>query len=502
MTAALSAPDILSMSADEAREVLAAREKSMADFREIVSAKLMLEDPDAPRAPEWQLPDDFQEDPEVAAMFDALQAGREEDSEAAVAHIAHQIASRIMPSKPQWLWRGWLVQNALNLLVGRQGSGKTTFLAHIVAALTTDIPLPGDTAHDPITCGILSLEEPADRVVARLTAAGADLDRVQVLGDVEDFDDKGKPFTRRWSLPGDISILGKLIRQLRLSLVAVDGLGYSISGDSHNYAIVGSALAALAAEAARSGAAILGLVHPPKGASDPVTAAIGSTAWTAIPRISIVLGVDPSDDSGQRRLVRVGKSNYKTPESGLSFAIDDDAELEVGFVTAIRKDDTPAEDIVGAPASSEEKGERAEARDVLRALLAEGPMDGAEVVKASGINPASLKRARKDLGVVAQARRDQRGRVVGWIWFLPEDQRFTPCTPGTSGSEDQRFNPGRLSAPCAPGTSGLHQDKYPPSLPEAQGSGSSTPGPRSDETPPLDADLDGLFAAEDGERIS
>ena len=387
------------------------------------------------------------------------------DSEPAVARVTHKTASEITPSKPQWLWNGWVLLRALNLLTGRQGSGKTTFVAHLVAALSSGIPLPGDVDREAMTCAILSLEEPSDRVVARLHAAGADLDRVEVLGDVEDFDENGNLYRRRWSLPGDVSILGKLIEELDIRLVVIDGLGYSIVGDSHNYAVVGSALAALAGEAERSGAAILGLVHPPKGASDPVTAAIGSTAWTAIPRISIVLGVDPNDESGARRLVRVAKSNYKEPDNGLQFRIGDDPEFECGYVTALYSDDTAADVIVGAPVSIEEKGERAEARDVLRTLLADGPMDRADVIKASGIGEYTLKRARKDVGVKTEARRNTLGRVVGWTWSLPGDHKTNATGAMTS---------------CSPGSCGHTQGIQTVSAPEEQGSESGTPGLRSD----------------------
>jgi energy-coupling factor transporter ATP-binding protein EcfA2 len=371
------------------------------------------------------------------------------------ARITHQQAARITPSKPEWLWPGWLLLRALNLLTGRQGSGKTTFVAHLVAALSTGIPLPGDIGHEPITCAILSLEEPPDRVVARLHAAGADLERVEVLGDVEDHDDDGNPYRRRWALPRDISILGALVEELGIQLVVIDGLGYSIAGDSHNYAVVGSALAALAGEAERSGAAILGLVHPPKGASDPITAAIGSTAWTAIPRISIVLGTDPNDETGERRLVRVAKTNYKEPDSGLQFCIGDDPEFECGYVTALYRDDTAAEVIVGAPVSLEEKGERAEARDILRSLLAEGPMDGTEATKASGFSERTLRRARKDIGVRTEARRNMLGRVAGWTWSLPDGQAAKATRPIDSW-------------PCGP--SGHTQDKHTVSAPDGQAS--------------------------------
>src|ERR1019366_10712342 len=87
------------------------------------------------------------------------------------ARVTHQQAARITPSRPEWLWTGWLLLRALNLLTGRQGSGKTTFVAHLVAALSSCIPLPGDVDREAMTCAILSLEEPSDRVVARLHAA-------------------------------------------------------------------------------------------------------------------------------------------------------------------------------------------------------------------------------------------------------------------------------------------------------------------------------------------
>jgi RecA-family ATPase len=98
--------------------------------------------------------------------------------------IVHQLAASVAPSRSEWLIQGWLLSRALNLLTGRQGSGKTTFAAHVIAGLTNGLPLLGADGHVPITAAILSLEEPPDRVVARLHAAGADLDRVHVLGDV------------------------------------------------------------------------------------------------------------------------------------------------------------------------------------------------------------------------------------------------------------------------------------------------------------------------------
>lgn len=188
-----------------------------------------------------------------------------------------------------------------------------------------------------------------------------------------------------------------------------------------------------------------------------MTAAIGSTAWTAIPRISIVLGVDPSDDSGARRVVRVAKTNYREPDSGLQFRIGDDPEFECGFVQSMRRSDISAEDIVSAPVSPEEKGEHAEAREILRTLLAEGPMDSGEAIKASGISVPSSEPGR--IGVEAEPRRNGLGRVAGWTWSLPEGQ-------GANARGPTDIWPS--------GHSGHTQGNHTVSAPEGQVSGSGT----------------------------
>ncbi len=299
---------------------------------------------------------------------------------------------------------GWFLRRALNLIVGRQGAGKTTWAAWVVSVATTSAVFPGDQERAPLRAAVLSLEEPDDRVVARLKAAGADLELVTILGDVQDVDDDGRTYLRRWQIPKDVAALGKAISELAIDVVVIDGLGFSLVGDSHNYATVGSALSALAAEADRTGSCIIGLTHPPKGASDPVTAAIGSTAWTSIPRVSIVLGVDPDDET--RRVARVAKTNYREPDAGVSFILASDDEFEVGYVASIKLSDITAEQLTAASATADEKGERVDARRFLLEQLAEGPQPSDDVIRAAevnGISRRTLFRARKDLGVDSTA---------------------------------------------------------------------------------------------------
>ncbi|HXN62317.1 MAG TPA: AAA family ATPase [Acidimicrobiales bacterium] len=338
-------------------------------------------------------------------------------------------AADVTPTKPEWIVTGWLLRRALCLVTGRQGLGKTTLASHLIACLTTGrhSGFPGDVDRAPMRCAVLSLEEPDDRLVARLKAAGADLERVDIMYHLEDHDDEGLIVRRRWQMPKDVEALGKAIVENGLDLVVIDGLGYSISGDSHNYAQVGTALAALAAEADRTGSCIVGLTHPPKGASDPVTSAIGSTAWTSIPRVSMVLGLDPDDES--RLVARVSKSNYREPDAGVSFTLASDEEFEVGYVAGLRPSDVAAEQLTAMPATAEEKSDRAAAREFVDEYLAAGPVPSSEFTKAgkrAGFSARTLERARGDRGVVAEKRTDPHsGKTIGWVLSLP-DQDATP----------------------------------------------------------------------------
>jgi hypothetical protein len=346
--------------------------------------------------------------------------------------LSHQRASDVKVVPPVWLWPYWLVAAAVQLLVGRQGSGKSTFAAWVVAQLSSGRPWPDDTtSRAPLRCGMLSLEEPPGRLAARLSAAGADLDAVEILGDVEDHDDNGSPYRRPWRLPGDCGALEATIVGLGLAAVTIDGLGYAIAGDSHNYANVGSALSALAGVADRTGCSILGLTHPPKGNSDAVTAAIGSTAWTAVARISWVMGFDPTDEIGTRRVVRPAPgSNYRLPDHGLSFTIGNHDETEAGFVTGLKASDVDPQTITAPPLadSEEERSALDEACDFLRSYLtndAGGPtgkllghaMKAEEVKDAARkvrISDSTLARARLKEKVFSKREGFGPGSVVWW----------------------------------------------------------------------------------------
>ncbi|MBO0691604.1 MAG: AAA family ATPase, partial [Acidimicrobiaceae bacterium] len=365
---------------------------------------------------------------------------------------------------PTWLWPRWLVAGAVQLLVGRQGSGKSTFAAWVVAQLSTGRTWPDDEAPRPaLRCAMLSLEEPDDRLVARLVAAGADLDSVEILGQVEDHDEDGRPYRRPWRLPGDCTALETTLVELGAAVVTIDGLGYSIRGDSHNYANVGAALSALAGVAERTGCAIVGLTHPPKGNADAVTSAIGSTAWTAVARITWVMGADPTDETGARRVVRPAPgSNYRLPDHGLGFVIGNHDETEAGFVTGLASSDVPAETITSPPLPNGGDGDDTEdACSVLADTLSGGPLwvkEARDAMTEAGFTIKQTRRAKEALKVRSVHHGKPGDAEQGWKWELPSAPR---CPHNPEGAQEaQRPEVGPLGI-LDPGEGTLDPEEEP-----------------------------------------
>jgi hypothetical protein len=332
--------------------------------------------------------------------------------------IAYEWGTSVDCVKPDWLWREWLCKGALHVLAGKQSGGKSTWVAYVIAQL-----LQGKLdAPSGLRAGVISLEEPNDRLAARLRASGADMGRVALYLAVTDQDKSGKPVERPWRLPQDLDVLETFIVSADLSLIVVDGAGYAINGNQ-DYANIGTSLSGLAKVAERTGCAILAITHTRKeGNTDAVTAAIGSTAWTAIPRICWVCGVDPDDESESRRIVAVGKTNYRRPESAIAYTIAGDEELEVGYATNVTEVATTADQVVAPRESVEDRSELAEARRFILDTLSDGPMlsgELAKLAKKEGISDRTLRRAKSVLKVHSEQRREG-GYLIGWEVSLPE----------------------------------------------------------------------------------
>jgi hypothetical protein len=155
--------------------------------------------------------------------------------------------------------------------------------------------------------------------------------------------------------------------------------------------------------AERTGSTILGLTHPPKGQSDPVTAAIGSTAWTAVPRLTWLIGRDPDVES--QRALRVGKTAFLEPDVGVGFTIENDDLWDVGVVHLTGPSTVPKAALVAGLADHREQNTRDEIADLLNAWTESGPIAIHEVRRrlvADGysVSHKTIQRAARKAGLV------------------------------------------------------------------------------------------------------
>jgi RecA-family ATPase len=87
-------------------------------------------------------------------------------------------ANRVDPINSRWLWIDCFPLPGLTVLQGEGGLGKGLLCAQLAARLSRG-QLRGSTL-EPANTLIVSLEDERDVVRARLDAAGADLDRVDI----------------------------------------------------------------------------------------------------------------------------------------------------------------------------------------------------------------------------------------------------------------------------------------------------------------------------------
>jgi len=304
--------------------------------------------------------------------------------------------------------------NAISVLAGDPGLGKSLLTIGLVAKLSRD-ELDGQQGN----ALMLTAEDPlAQTVLPRLEAAGADVGRVHV-GSMKR-DGLETPIL----LPDDIQALRRLVLETEARLVVVDPLMAHLGGAINSWKdqTIRQALAPLHSLAEETGAAVLVVAHLNKGqGSDPLQRLGGSIGIPAAARSVLLLGRDPDDPHGNRRILAHAKSNVGPLASSLAFTIDGvtlpSSGVETARISEAGRSPHRAEDLLSI--DRRERGVQLDrATAFLHEELHEGPRLVKELIeraKQSGISEQTLKRARQALGVESTKLNFDRG----WSWSLP-----------------------------------------------------------------------------------
>ncbi|MHB9799976.1 AAA family ATPase [Pseudomonas sp. MT3] len=335
-------------------------------------------------------------------------------------------AASIVPVPIRWLWPGWIARGKLTVLAGAGGSGKTTLAMGLIGTLTSGGRWPdGEICHEPANALIWSSEDdPADTLVPRLMAAGANLERVHIiqgrvnaLGEREPFD----PAT-------DFDLLREAVESIGgASLLLLDPVVNVVKGDMHRANDVRRALQAVVDFAESHWCAVLGISHFSKGSggASPADRVIGSQAFGALARAVLVAA--KQEDSDVRVLARA-KSNISDDQGGVGYLVEPCTVgdgLETTRVLWGDRIEDSARDIladVESTGDDDQRTELEEACDFLRDALKHGPVPTKQIkaeANDAGLSWATVRRAQKAIGAVAIKEGGRLGdEKQQWVWRL------------------------------------------------------------------------------------
>jgi hypothetical protein len=343
-------------------------------------------------------------------------------------------AADIQPRAIEWLWQWRVPRGKLTLFAGDPKLGKSLVTATLAAAVSRGLLLPGNDVPCPVgKVLILNAEDdPADTVIWRLNAAGADLSMIHFVESVIQSDGT-ESFP---SLRIDIAAIAAAVARLRdCALIIFDPVTAFLGVDDSNNAVVRAVLGPLALLAQRSGAAVILVSHLTKGGSaNGKLRVLGSIGYVGACRAGSIFAADPTDRSRRRRLMLDNGGNaaelvpplvytIETSDDGSPCVSWSDIQVDVTVEEALR----PGRILRARSGFGSGSGSGPNAPDSvaceqwLRQALAGGRVSAGDIRRAgesAGYAWPTLNRIRPRIGAVA--RREGFGPGSKSYWQLPE----------------------------------------------------------------------------------
>lgn len=359
----------------------------------------------------------------TAATFPPLADGGDDPRQTKHRHEVILVnGADLTPEPVRWLWPDWLALGKLHILAGAPGQGKTTIALAMAATVTIGGRWPDGSRCEAGNVLVWSGEDdPADTLLPRLLAAGADRSRVYFVSgtrlndEVQSFD----PARDMAALEAQAVAIGGV------KLLMVDPVVSAVAGDSHKNTEVRRALQPLVDLASRMDAAAIGISHFSKGGqgSDPASRVVGSIAFTAVARVVLVAAkVKAEDGDDDRRILARGKSNIGPDNGGFEYHIEQSEPLpgiKASYIAWGKAVDGTARDLLNEPdgESADDRSAVDAAQEFLREALASGPTPTKTLqaeCKDAGVSWASVRRASEAMCVVKR-----KGEGSVWYWNLP-----------------------------------------------------------------------------------
>ena len=310
-----------------------------------------------------------------------------------------QYYSSVTSQEVEWLWYPFIPYGRITVIQGDPGEGKTTFVLHLAARLSTGQPLPEcETALPPHNVIYQSTEDGiADTIKPRLMNAGADCERIAFI------DDSTHPLTL-----GD-ERLEQAIQESGARLLALDPLQAFVgaNADMHRADDMRPLLHKLAGIAERTRCAVVIIGHMNKATGTKgLYRSLGSIDITAAARSVLLIGRLKNEPS--IRIMTHLKSNLAPEGSSIAFEM-----VAEGGIRWIGYYDVTADDLLSG--SQPEDSKLQQAQDLLRGALVQGPIlcaAGYALCKRNGIGKRTTETAKRLEDIKSIKMPD------GWYWTL------------------------------------------------------------------------------------
>lgn len=322
------------------------------------------------------------------------------------------------PVARQWDMRGVILSYSLNLVEGRKSVGKSSIMAAIAASFAGGPALPGEPVRQPEPILWHCPEEDwYSESLPRLIAAGADPAWCFQL-DLQTADGA----FRRLSLPSMIDDLGALMAAQRTRMLVLDPLNSACDFglDLRYDQPIRQYLEPLARVCRSLGVTTLLSRHLRKGrGGDARDSGMGGTGILNVCRSGIRLD-EHLTEPGLFVLTNVA-SNWAARDRALLYRLPVHGEgVRVDWCGEVR---VSADRMAEGGGGASERDETRDATELLKTLLARGPVPSSEVLKEAeqaGIGKNRIRDAKTALGIKPRRKGGGDGGPPYWEWVPPE----------------------------------------------------------------------------------
>lgn len=319
--------------------------------------------------------------------------------------------SDVVAQEVNWLWKPFIPIGEFTIMEGIEGLGKSwasCAIAHAVAG-GHRLPFDGDTMVEAANVLLLSAEDSLGHTVKpRLISLGADMNKIFAVDAV--FSLHESEHLKRFE---------DVVERYRPRLVVLDPM-FSFTGnrDLNKESDSRPIAQKLIALAQKYDCAIVGIRHvgKSKGNGDARNAGLGSVAWRASARSVLLVGRD--EETGERAICQTKSNLAEESKVAVGFEIG-----SCGFGWKSDPSRLTKERMLAQPKNEDAKAEQSEAEAFLTDFLRDGERPSKDVEKEArelGIASYSLRKARKNLGILSAKKGGNFGGDNRWMLKLPE----------------------------------------------------------------------------------